>query len=179
MIAYLQMFVFMPLIEIDFPMSCMLIYEQLIKVASFDLLSTDNWFPEFFSLPDVPPVSPYFENLDLDVFVLCTLGTLFVFLVFAILQFILYWVVYAMLLCCKIQFLTKLLKHLKKEVFWGSFINLLQQGYIEFCFAVIINISKYSELEESESNWASWGCYLNNIVAVIFGLIILVYPVWL
>jgi len=45
MIAYLQMFVFMPLIEIDFPLSCMIIYERLIKVATFDLLMTDEWFP--------------------------------------------------------------------------------------------------------------------------------------
>jgi hypothetical protein len=39
------MFVFMPLIEIDFPLSCMIIYERLIKVATFDLLMTDEWFP--------------------------------------------------------------------------------------------------------------------------------------
>ena len=94
-------------------------------------------------------------------------------------QFFLYWDFFLLNKCVKSRFLKKLINFLEGEVFWKDFMGLLQQGYIEFCFAVAINFLMYGKLNEDNHAWSSYGLYLNNILALITSVICLVYPVWL
>ena len=48
MINNLQMVIHAPLIEIQFPGNAFMLYEVMIPVATFDILPTDDMFPEMF-----------------------------------------------------------------------------------------------------------------------------------
>ena len=56
-IAFMQLVVFNTLIKINFPGSATLIYGVLLKVATFDMLPTEDWFPHWFSLPETDPLN--------------------------------------------------------------------------------------------------------------------------
>ena len=48
MINNLQMIIHAPLINIQFPGNAFMLYEVMIPVATFDILPTDDIFPEMF-----------------------------------------------------------------------------------------------------------------------------------
>ena len=46
-IGYLQMVCFLPAVEVDFPPNALTVIEELVKLASFELLPTEDIFPYF------------------------------------------------------------------------------------------------------------------------------------
>ena len=77
-ITFLQLIVYLPLVDIKFPPTALILYEQILTFVSFDLLPTDEWFPVWFDIRDAEALSKNFDdyNYGQTVFIM-NLGTLF------------------------------------------------------------------------------------------------------
>ena len=78
-IAFLQLIVYLPLVDIKFPPTALILYEQIISFVTFDLLPTDDWFPVWFDIRETEPLSKQFNDYDYGqtVFIM-NLGTLWI-----------------------------------------------------------------------------------------------------
>ena len=98
----------------------------MITVATFDILPTDDMFPEIFTqLPeDVEPYSEKFDRLELgSPFTIMNMGTLLIIFLFYILLYMLYPVTLLLghfSICC-----SKRAKSIEKMIFWNHAIIFL------------------------------------------------------
>jgi hypothetical protein len=85
MIAWMQLIVFFPLMMIRFPPNIMLFFKGLIQIATYEILYTDKWAPQVFSLTENEPVDSRFKELDFETKILIlNMGTLYIFFLFLI-----------------------------------------------------------------------------------------------
>ena len=96
MINNLQIVIHSPLINVQFPGNAFILYDNMIVVATFDFLPTDDWYP--FLFPNVPQDIPFnekFERLNYDSNVLLFLmGTLLLVFFYYIFCFIMAYPIY-------------------------------------------------------------------------------------
>ena len=79
MINFLQIVVFIPMFKTKFPPNALYLFGNLIDVATFDILPTDDYFPIIFDLPETGAINESFESVDYgSTILLINLGTLFV-----------------------------------------------------------------------------------------------------
>ena len=93
MINSLQIVVHTPLVDVSFPENAKLVYKQMILVATFDVLPTDDWFPEWFDLPEADSFSESFADLNYDsAFLVVNLGTIFFVVIYYIIMYLAFFV---------------------------------------------------------------------------------------
>lgn len=68
MMAGMQLIVHTPLINVQFPANAFMFYEELIKLATYEFLPTQDIFPLFMDLPDRGSFNEKFERLDYGYF---------------------------------------------------------------------------------------------------------------
>ena len=92
MVNNMQIVLHTPLMNLQFPANAFLIYDMMISVATFDIIPTDDIFPNFF--PDLPDENPFTDKFDrLNVgsrFLIMNMGTMLIIFGFYVLLFIVY-----------------------------------------------------------------------------------------
>jgi hypothetical protein len=134
--AAMQDLVYFPLSTVPFPATTMLLYQHIIEIVVFDILPTDDWYPDWFDLPLTEPFSPEFERFDYDSSLFIeSAGPMWIFGVLLILKYPLFWFVKN----SKYQLLGRIENNLRDELFWASPIDFMITGYVEFVFAALVN----------------------------------------
>ena len=124
--------------KIIMPPNSIYLFGQLIDVATFDILPTDDWFPIIFNLPETGAIDESFEEVDFgSTLLLLNLGTLFIVGVSIVLSFIFYYIAKATENMCKLS--KTIGNYLFIGLFWNSLIDYCMSSYIELAFAVVIN----------------------------------------
>jgi hypothetical protein len=124
--------------KIKMPPNSIYLFGQLIDVATFDILPTDDWFPIIFNLPETGAIDESFEEVDFgSTLLLLNLGTLFIVGVSIVLSFIFYYIAKATENMCKLS--KTIGNYLFIGLFWNSLIDYCMSSYIELAFAVVIN----------------------------------------
>ena len=80
MLTGLQLIVHSPLINVQFPGNAFVIFEELIKLSTYEFLPTQEIFPLFMDLPEREPFNEKFVRLDYGYFYI-TMNLGFVFLI--------------------------------------------------------------------------------------------------
>ena len=52
MFAIVQLLIYFPLLNVSFPGMALILWEKVIEVVSFDLLQTDDWYPDYFGFDE-------------------------------------------------------------------------------------------------------------------------------
>jgi len=168
MINFLQLVVFIPMFNTQFPTNARGLFENLIQVATFDILPTDDYFPLMFNLPDTGAINERFAEVDYgSTLLIMNLGTLFVVAFCMAINYM----IYPCFRNCEGKCCQKFSAWLLQGLFWYDLIDFCMQSYIELAFAVVINA--YDLI------WTTWGCYLSNIFIVPFLLVVVGFPIWL
>ena len=78
-IDFLQLIVFLPIIDYDFPENVNTVLGKIITLTAFEIFATDNWVPGLFNVSDDgPALSDKFEEntFETEIFVF-NLGSLY------------------------------------------------------------------------------------------------------
>ena len=137
----------------------------MITVAIFDILPTDDMYPEVFTqLPeDVDPYSEKFDRLDFgSPFIVMNLGTLFIIFLAYLLLYLVYPI--TVLLGKFNIFCSKRAKCIEKMIFWNHVIVFLQEAFLEIMISSILN---FIYIRDAEAPWENWNLIFTNVVAFI------------
>ena len=89
-LIFFQLFVYLPLANVIFPGNAMIIYGELIKVVTFDMIP-ETWYPKIFDLPRSEPFNDKFGDFGFDgTIYLNNMGFLFAVGLLLLGQYILY-----------------------------------------------------------------------------------------
>jgi len=161
MINSLQLVVYTPLVPLNFPGNAVAVFQQVINIATFDVIPKDDWYPVWFSLPIDKPFNERFGMLGLGShFWIMNMGTLFLAFFVLKVQMMLYAMTVLYLGLKDVIFCRKIKKFLKDDLFWNSVIRFTYASYIELVFAFALNTYEFQ--------WVSWGCYYSNIIFFFF-----------
>ena len=100
-------------------------------------------------------------------YAIMNLGSIFVILVFIIIQFLLYFVCKTWKANCKRCF-----KNIEKDLFWVIPVEYVGGSIMEVGFAVLINYQR-------PLNYSSSACVINNIVLFAYSFVVVAYIIWL
>ena len=78
MLGFLQLIIYFPLIDVKFPPTALLLYNQITQIVTFDLLPTDDHYPYIFELPDNGTLNDGFADFDFKQFYIMNMGSLFI-----------------------------------------------------------------------------------------------------
>jgi hypothetical protein len=123
------------------------VFQQMVNIATFDIIPKDDWYPVWFSLPIDEPLNDRFADLGLgSKFFIMNMGTLF--LALAVLQ--LQTCGYVFVAMCNHgnkrwshqgskPCLQRAQEALGEDLLFNSFIRFIYASYIELVFAVALN----------------------------------------
>ena len=139
-IGFLQLVVFMPLIKVNYPGNARLINDKFIEIATFDIMPTDDIYPELldFELDEEEPLNDNWDSCDFGtgVFIM-NMGSLY--LVFLYLIFCFTILGFGKLSCCKnTKCLRKIIDYFSGDLLWNPVLEFIVQSYIEIAFSVIL-----------------------------------------
>jgi hypothetical protein len=77
MMGFLQLVIYLPLVDVKFPPTAQLLYNQLTSIVTFDLLPTDDFYPLIFSFPESTTLNDSFSDFDFGRFYIMNMGSLF------------------------------------------------------------------------------------------------------
>jgi hypothetical protein len=137
--GFLQLIIYFPLIDVKFSPTALLLYNQMTSIVTFDLVPTDDFFPQLFSFPETEPLSESFSDFDFGTFWIMNMGSLFIMIVVTLLQFPLYY--FAKCIGCK-----KVQNYFGESQFWGTPLDVIHGAYVEIVFACLINYLKYTSV---------------------------------
>ena len=134
------MIIHSPLINVQFPANAFILYDNMIVVATFDFLPTDDFFPWFF--PNLPTDDAYtdkFERLDYGhSFLLFNMGTMLIIFFYHVLCYFLYRPL--KFLSNDAKWANKLLKQwIIPTCFWNGTILFIQEAYLDLLICGFIN----------------------------------------
>jgi hypothetical protein len=92
MLGFLQLIIYLPLLDVAFAASAKLLYNELTKIVTFDVLPTDALYTKLFSFPeDGGTLSDSFADFDFGQFFIMNMGSLFIFSTITLFQFPIYY----------------------------------------------------------------------------------------
>lgn len=154
--------------SVKFPPSALIFYNELTSIVVFDLIPTDDFFPQLFSFPDSEPLNDSFADFDFGRFWIMNMGSLFIIIIVTILQFPIYYL-------AKWTGCSKVVKYYRVSQFWGTPLEVIVGSYVEIWFACLINLRMFT----TEGDDYSYGVWINNIFLCLALLLIVAYPGWL
>lgn len=168
MLGFMQLVVYLPLLDLKFPPTALLLYNQITNIVTFDLLPTDSFYPYMFDFPEFTSINESFEDFDFKRFFIINLGSLWIVITVTLIQFPLYY-------CAKCCGIKKIVNYYKESQFWGTPLDVIMGSYLEICFACLINYILFT----TEGETYSYGVWINNIYLFAGSILVVAYPVWL
>ena len=167
----LQLFVYMPLMNVKFPANANTFIIFLVEIANFDVLPTDALFAEIFDFPEDGSFNMNFETTGLEsYYAIENLGTVFlifnIYVVLSILQLIGY--------CFKnkVKWCKKMSKKIGKFLYWGGILRLLMEGFLETIICTMLNLRVMSK------EWDNVTIAYSIQFSVVMTLLLVLLPVW-
>ena len=141
-------------------------FQEIILVAMFDVFDNPyyNFQDPIFDISQETNLSDQDQNLGYGPnSSMINLGSITVYITFYFGKLLEYLIVktVASLICCKGRGQKKYLK-MKKQLFWGQFIELSLDGYLDFLICGWINLTAPKKVQESKQ----WGDVLSKYYAV-------------
>ena len=130
MLTSLQLIVHSPLLNVQFPANAFLLYEEMIRMVTFEAVPTAEIYPQIMDFPDKGYFNEKFDRLDYGShFSIMILGTLFLVMCWMVLLY----VIFLLLLLCRVACVcpTNLIKALKKTLFWKQWIIFSYANFLE------------------------------------------------
>ena len=163
-----QIVVLLPLFNVIIPMSCMLVFDKLMAIASFEALPTDmiyGWFSEV----EGEPKNDQFEKVGFEHHLLLNnFGTLG----FIIACLPMLYLIYAILSYCHgIKRIKRVHNRLSRSLFWGFPFRMLIESYILCLICVFLNLERLEFA--SEDKWVQ----ANSYIAVFLATVYILFPI--
>ena len=172
MLAFMQLIVYFPLMDVKFPGLCAELYSKIITVVTFDIIPTDAFYPQLFSFKDEETLNDNFKDFDFASKFVNNLGSLFLLGTIILIQFPLYYIGRAL---NKYKLGRKIKNYYEESQFWNTPIEFINSAYVELAFACIINYMMLSW----EGDGSNYGMYINNLYLFFGTFLIIGYPIWL
>jgi hypothetical protein len=168
-IGFLQLIVFLPIVNVKFPAIAEEVNVELIQVATFQLIDTDEIFPLILDL-DTKEEKPYNSRFNTCGFggtnFVMTLGSLYI--VFMWLLFKL--VILATTCGFKNKYCLKVRHFFTSHLLWSEVIDYMLQSYIDLSFAVLLQFGNLK--------WSTMHLYFSNFSFMFLCFLWAVMPFW-
>lgn len=173
MINTQQLIVMMPLFEINLPANAQAFFNQIFKIASFDIIEVEPYVNAMLDLNSTEPLTRQFDKLGFQsMFLLNNLGPLGIaFLVYAFLIIVL------LVIDPFVGFSPKLGRfsnYLFDSLFYNSITSIMMESYALMATCVMINLNYI--------RWNSWGeivqnsiCFFSLGMLILFPIICVIY----
>ena len=172
MINNLQLVVYFPLINVQFPGNAFDLFNMMITIASFDYLPTSKFYPQVFKTPPVDPYSDKFDRVGIsDRFIVMNIGTLAIFIIWQIVLYPIYGVAYAFR--NRLKCMNAIKNRLQNNLFWNGTILLVQEAYLNICICGFINIMAFTGY-----SWLNAGVVFCNILTVLLLVGVIILPIF-
>ena len=162
------------MINVQFPGNAFILYDNMIIVATFDFLPTDDWYPYIFpNVPEGVPFTSKFDRLGYGHNVLLfNMGTLLIFFFYHIFCYLVAWPIY---------FLHTETKWAKKlyhgwiipTCFWNGTILFVQEAYIELLLSATVNVLQLL------NDWSKWDIIFTNVLSILVLIGCIMLPVYI
>jgi len=157
----------MPLFKVQMPASAKVFFNQLFKIASFNLIDIDPYINKMLSLNETEPFNPNFDSLGFNsMYFLNNMNSL-------LLGFILYFlliILLAILDLFQIKRLISLSEKLRHMLFYNFILSMLTESYAMIAVCCMIGLNKLSFKLELSGEMVQTVCCLFAL------LVIIVYP---
>mmetsp|Transcript_13181 Transcript_13181/g.17922 ORF Transcript_13181/g.17922 Transcript_13181/m.17922 type:complete len:291 (+) Transcript_13181:2003-2875(+) len=167
MINAQQIIILTPLFNVNIPNNAMIFFGWLMRIAAMEALPVDAIY-ESISQVEPRPLTPTFEEIGFDHhLILNNFGTLG--FAFALLPFL--YLVHAFAQQCNgVRCCRRFEKSLGKQIYWGTFLRLVIEGYLIGLICCLINLQ---DLELDSSNkWTQ----ANAIIACCVTPLLVLFP---
>ena len=173
MLNSLQVVVYMPMYDhLKFPANAMMITNEMIKIATFDLIPTDVVFNAVFYFPDNDPFSLNFETVGVEsTLFFQNIGFALFVIVLHILMMIIHAAVYKFRNGCSC--ITKVQNKLGKYLYYNGLLRLYLEAYFDLCLFSILNLHMVNWETEFVSE------QLSNYVSVFVAVLVSALPIGL
>ena len=170
MINNLQIIIYAPLINVQFPGNAFFVYDVMIIIGTFDFLPTDDIYPIFLpSLSESEPYSAKFDRVGIShAYLVMNLGSMLIFFLIQILLYIAY--LPMKLAATKSRYAKAFERKMNRKLFWNSSILLIQEAYQDLIFCVVINLSNFG------NGWNTKEEIFTNIFTVFLSLTLIALP---
>ena len=170
MVNGLQLIVYLPLIQLQFPAATATFINNLINIATFDLIPTDLIYPSIYDFEESEPYNIYFDTVGISsVFLAENMGTAYVMThIFIVCYlFVGLFILLRNTCSCALRFSN----FLKRVFLWNILIVFIMEAYIETGLNSVIVIKRWGWSAQNKINEK-----LNHIYAVTFLVVLTTYP---
>jgi hypothetical protein len=172
MLGFLQLIIYFPLVDVKFPPTALLLYNQITQLVTFDLVPTDDYYPQIFDFPDNGTLNDDFADFDFKQHYIMNMGSLFLMITVTLIQFPIYYLARWMSCfppCKKIE------KFYAVSQFWGTPLDVIMGSYIEIMFACLINWMMFT----TKGDTHNYGVFINNVYLIASSVLLVAFPFWL
>ena len=129
-----------PLLNIQFPANAFILFEELFRLVTYEVLDTEQIYPLYFDFPDRGALNEKFERLEYGSFysIMC-LG--FPFIIILWLLFL--YPVYLILRICNLRYNwpKSIVENLRKILFWKQWLVFTDAMFLELVIIVLLQIN--------------------------------------
>ena len=163
-----QIIVYLPLFNISCPANIGLLFNVIMKIAAFDIVTEiDEINEDIWHLDETEPLTPNFEAVGFEtLWFIYNLGSITLVALVVILLMIS--VPFLTLIGKRYQIFAKASNYLKKELFWNTVIRGWTESYAVLTISCMLNILNLK--------WNSWGSTINSGLALIIQAILVLFP---
>jgi len=145
-INFLQIVVYHPLLNLDFPANMLIVNYQLIDIATFDILPTDDFFPTVFNMntTDMQPLNDNYNDFRFETLnILLNMGSLYLVFLWILAQFLILGI--TGLRCFKENRCVSKFRDLTTTgLVWTTVIDFSFSAYFEILYAVFLHWKGHS-----------------------------------
>jgi len=172
-VSFLQVVVYHPLLDLSFPANVKIINEQLIDIATYDVLPTDDLFPPVFNLntTEMVPLNERYNEFRFETKnLLLNMGSLFCIFLFTIFQFMVLGI--TSIKCIRDhRHVAKVRRAVTGDLVWSSVITFFFAAYSEILFSVLLHSGGIT-WTDSKAHWFS------NVMYYLFAALVVFLPLW-
>ena len=130
----------MPLFKVEMPANAGIFFAHMMQIAAFDFYDFSDHIHELFQIEPTDPLSPNFEAIGFESqYFLVNMGSMVLFYLFFFLLVLLSLI---LMLCCsskRCKRVGKFRASLKRKIYWGQLITLMNESYSILFICVLIN----------------------------------------
>jgi len=190
----LQLIVFLPLVNVEFPRNALDFNKAFVMIANFDMLPTQDFYGSVLSFGSQTAFSPNFEELGMETHnLIFNMG--FVFLYFPF--FVMFLTVLLMAWTCKYfnsaneqvedrvepystrpkTRSSRCFNWLRDFMFWNRAIRFFLEGYIDFAVVSLVQFyDMKSKQESTDGTWFYFGDWIASVLAIVLAVMVFAAP---
>ena len=151
MLTGLQLIVHLPLINVQFPANAFIVFKELVKLSTYDMVPAEEIYPFFMDLPEREPLNEKFVRSSYgDFYMPMNLGFVFLVLVWQLSLypvFLIFW-----LINLKFAWPSRVVTRMKKFLFWKQILIFTYANFLELVINIIIQ-AKIADSYWLETDW--------------------------